>query len=618
MQEQTNWADLPEQLLRHTFESQHNALDNCAAACACKSWRAAVNSSHIQSLHLHSDDLSQSWQTSSFFKSRCSLGELKLTAGHCSKDLETFANSSKNTPCVSLLCDSLHVDMSWAHLLHVHTDALAQIKHLVTVPKVHAANGQYAFADLRHLTQLKTLKMLSEDMTTVVQADAIIHSMRQCPATLEQLAIDGQDLGVLTDILYSLEDVLGTTLAQLTCLELTSTEIFLDEGSLACFTHLRSLSFEFSQVHAAVDSAANLTWLSGVTTLDLSGNTWFDLRISATGTVDMALVYSPAFNSFHGWPALEVLKIDGCNLFGPSTALHIPEVQDVQVHHHNHVTDSNRVRVNRHYSDFGEAMSFSYLPHCACFLVELRVFCEPVVRSAAVVQGIQHLLSTCQSLQVLYLENSGDKQPCHTHEQADLVLQDQQAVSLQELQLHYFCFTQIDLRRACSLTSLVLQCADATIVNICYTDCELFLPHSLRFFEFRGRALFAPSSRFKLEDCDSLIKLVITPVVPSSVWSNYAYNIPVLPSSLHHLEFAQRDSDGEEMWVNGHVSGRDWQCLSACTNLEHLTLPSKAYLTPWLRNWIKSARHLHIVEYYADSWLGNLRPPSLYMGADLG
>ena len=94
-----------------------------------------------------------------------SLRELKLTAGHRSKEeIVTFANSSKNIPCVSLLCDSLHVDMSWAHLLHVHTDALAQIKHLATVPKV-AANEQYAFADLRHLTQLKTFKMLSEDMT---------------------------------------------------------------------------------------------------------------------------------------------------------------------------------------------------------------------------------------------------------------------------------------------------------------------------------------------------------------------------------------------------------------------------------------------------------------------
>ncbi len=598
MQEQTNWADLSEQLLLRTFESQHNALDDCAAACACKSWHSAVNSSHIQSLHLHSFHLSQTWRTSSFFKSRCSLGELKLTAGHCSKEeIATFANSSRNIPCVSLLCDSLHVDMSWSQLLHVHTDALAQVKHLVTMPKVHAANEQYAFADLRHLTQLKTLKVHSEDFATESHnADAIIHSMRQCPATLEQLAIDGQGICYLKDVAPSLEHVLGTTSAHLTCLELTDAILVLDKGSLACFTHLRSLSFGQSQVHAAVDNAANLTWLSGLATLNLAGSTWFDLKRSAAGNVEDRPHFAAAFTSFQGWPALEILKINGYNLFGPLTALHIPEVQDVQVYHHSHVTDSNRVRVRRHYSKIDEVMSLSYLPHCACFLVELRVFFLPVQRSAAVVQGMQHLLSSCQSLQVLHLMNSGGEQPYHSYEQADLVLQDQQAVSLQELRLHYFCFTQVDLCRACSLTSLVLECVDATFANICYTDCELFLPHSLRFFEFRGHALFAPSSKFKLEDCDSLVKLVIT---PSSVYSNYAYNIPVLPGSLHHLEFAQ--SEGEEMWVNG----RDWQCLSACTNLERLTLPSKQYLTPWIRKWIKSARHIHIVEYkFGPGWLG--------------
>ena len=113
MQEQTFWADLSEQLLLRTFESQHNALDNCAAACACKSWRSAVNRSHIQSLHLHAHHLSDSWQMSSFFKSRCPVGELKLTSGHCFKEeIVTSANPSRNIPFESLLCDSLHIDMS--------------------------------------------------------------------------------------------------------------------------------------------------------------------------------------------------------------------------------------------------------------------------------------------------------------------------------------------------------------------------------------------------------------------------------------------------------------------------------------------------------------------------
>jgi len=52
MQEQTDWADLSEQLLLRTFESQYNAPDNCAAACACKSWRSAATYSLFTCIHI--------------------------------------------------------------------------------------------------------------------------------------------------------------------------------------------------------------------------------------------------------------------------------------------------------------------------------------------------------------------------------------------------------------------------------------------------------------------------------------------------------------------------------------------------------------------------------------
>ncbi|KAL0045061.1 hypothetical protein WJX82_006827 [Trebouxia sp. C0006] len=51
----SDWSSLAEQLLVHVFEQQHNALDNCAAACTCATWRRVVNSSHISLLHLHAD-----------------------------------------------------------------------------------------------------------------------------------------------------------------------------------------------------------------------------------------------------------------------------------------------------------------------------------------------------------------------------------------------------------------------------------------------------------------------------------------------------------------------------------------------------------------------------------
>jgi len=48
-----DWSTLPAQVLVQACELQRNALDNCAAACACQSWRSAVSGSRIQSLQLH-------------------------------------------------------------------------------------------------------------------------------------------------------------------------------------------------------------------------------------------------------------------------------------------------------------------------------------------------------------------------------------------------------------------------------------------------------------------------------------------------------------------------------------------------------------------------------------
>ena len=85
MTQPSDWAALPVQLLIDAFEFQGYALDNCAAACVCKSWQAAVNSSFVSTLHLHMHD-SFSWSSSlvqwhAFLNARSSIGELKLTAG---------------------------------------------------------------------------------------------------------------------------------------------------------------------------------------------------------------------------------------------------------------------------------------------------------------------------------------------------------------------------------------------------------------------------------------------------------------------------------------------------------------------------------------------------------
>ena len=85
MTQPSHWAALPCQLLRGAFELQSNALDNCAAACVCKSWQSAVNSSFVSKLHLHihhRDSLpSRLAHWRAFLAARSRIGELKLSAG---------------------------------------------------------------------------------------------------------------------------------------------------------------------------------------------------------------------------------------------------------------------------------------------------------------------------------------------------------------------------------------------------------------------------------------------------------------------------------------------------------------------------------------------------------
>ena len=88
-QQLSDWAALPVQLLRQAFESQNNGLDNCAAACVCTSWKAAVNSSFVKVLHLHissGSSLSSSlMQWRAYLAAQSSIGELNMTAGDSSR-----------------------------------------------------------------------------------------------------------------------------------------------------------------------------------------------------------------------------------------------------------------------------------------------------------------------------------------------------------------------------------------------------------------------------------------------------------------------------------------------------------------------------------------------------
>ena len=98
-----------------------------------------------------------------------------------------------------------------------------------------------------------------------------------------------------------------------------------DGDTITCLCKLSSFSAAFSEIWADVNKLDQLTKL---TSLDLAKSTWRGLN-ARTGLPSPDLVRP--FASFTGWPELKVFKAAGCNLFGPSTKLDLPGVQQIQV-----------------------------------------------------------------------------------------------------------------------------------------------------------------------------------------------------------------------------------------------------------------------------------------------
>ena len=137
---EVQWSCLSTHLLINIFELQHNALDNCAAACVCSTWRTAVNSSHISSLHLHAvwPSFNRHWR--SFFSSRVSIGHLKLTSDlEFLEDLQqgqdqVWEDIKANGCClesIPIKTEVLDIGGDFGHGLHLYTDQHPDLKHLV-------------------------------------------------------------------------------------------------------------------------------------------------------------------------------------------------------------------------------------------------------------------------------------------------------------------------------------------------------------------------------------------------------------------------------------------------------------------------------------------------------
>ncbi len=563
----------------HVFEQQHNALDNCAAACTCASWRTAVNSSHISSLHLHADQAPYGSHWKHFFASRRSFGHLRLTAGDKSVEGEVANNfgepssRSDSLQGIPLACDCLSVDTTFADMLPQYIQQPAKLKQLAVTWDCNWVNwtnfGTFAFPNLTHLAELTTLQIRAKNGSGSPPAELIRYNLNRCPETLERVTLDGLSLWHQDGQRSAIQQVLKSAAASLTCLELLRCEFTFGGSSISCLAHLKSLSFQGSTVWA---DPSDITMLTDLTLLDLSESEW---NWPKHDDLPVRLLFT-------GWSALQLLKLSDCSLFNQRTALHLPGVVDLQLDWVPVSTGSSTLRICTHCAD--EQCVFDMLPH-ANLLVELDLSVDQLgsyiayASSQKLAERLGWLLSLCHRLQSFRFTGFSSVGNLDAEE---MVVNRHNGACLHRLSLSRVSFRLLDLQNAVSLTSLELHNVDAA------PDFTLVLPPWLQSFEFTGSYLFTPQARHVLLACTCLNKLTL---VGKGVITLAQFNMPLLPKSLRHLDIQTSRAD------RGWIDCCDWKCLNACTNIEYLRLPSPEHLVGYLKAWVHGACHLHIVEF---------------------
>ena len=576
----SDWSSLAEQLLVHVFEQQHNALDNCAAACTCATWRRVVNSSHISLLHLHADQAPYGNHWRHFFASRCSFGHLRLTAGDKSvegKVVDNFGDPSSRSNSlqgIPLACDCLSVDTTFAGMLPKYIQQPASLKQLAVTWDCNWVNWTnfetFAFPNLNHLAELTTLQIRAEKGSGSPPAELVQYNMNRCPETLKHVTLDRLSLQHRDGQRSAIQQGLGSAAASLTCLELSRCDFGFGGSSISCLAHLKSLSFQGSTVWS---DPSDITMLTNLSLLDLSESEWHWPKRYHSRVPVMLL--------FTGWSALQVLKLSKCSLFGSESVLRLPNVVNLQLHWAPVSIGSSTLRICSHLAS--QQWMFDLLPH-ANWLAELDILLEPLAsyndyaQSHVFAERIVGLLSLCHRLQSFTFTGA---MLTGFLDAEKLVVDRDSAACLHRLSLSKVCFQLLDLHTAVHVTSLELHNVDAV------AGFTLMLPPRVQSFEFTGTYLFTLQARQALSAYTCLNKLKV-------VYDNHAgkrlmkFGMPLLPNSLHHLDI---------QISRGWVDCCDWKCLRACTNIEHLRLPSPKHLVGYLKAWIHGARHLHIVEF---------------------
>ena len=587
MSSPSNWNAIPTEVLQGAFELQQNGLANCAAARSCIAWRDVARRSHVNSFHLHAntDYQEQFWHR--LLAARPSVDTLKLE--RLIRISDSYALQRSDVTAIATIssiptsCRSLSLNEFAAYGLRQYIIKTPDVQQLsLQWNGVQAETQRFhslpSFAALHQLTELKIY--MRNDFLGVSFAPLV----KSCPSTLRSLILHGfgcsveQEQPPVSSVrsLRLLEDHLPA----LTLLELGRSVVTIPGDGITCLSKLKSLSFFGSDIY--VDGELEVSLLTNLTHLNLTEATcfWEDAWVEALDT-------------FTAWPALQMLKAHGCNIFDKHTRMDLTTVLEVHV---DHIDSVKGLGLPGQQSHVGTDFSHFALPD------------DHPSREDA------HLFKSVVGLAL----NVNAQDPIHKAFAVDFLCRFAELCSIKSLNLIFGC---CDLTRSLSF----LGDSFANLVNLsihglhphghaldlqplsCLISLDINgmdqpeplesikLPCKLEGFKYAGFSLFLQSTEHNLDKLPCLTVVTLwLPEIPgvTSRYVNQGWHIPRLPLSLRHFTV-------EDLGDQFRRGDFDWSGLQGCPNLEHLTLAC-LQLSEQLKEWLRSARYLYIIEHEAN------------------
>ena len=565
MSRDSNWNTLPADVLQRAFELQREGLANCGAASSCVAWRDVARESLVNYLHLHAatDRQEQFW--SRLLAARRRIDTLKLTSQRdCGRtnDVYTIYRSDElagaTIGSIPTACRSLSLSEFIAYGLEQYIRKSPEVQQL-SIEWNGLQAGHSSFHSLPSFAPLHQLTQLTVCMRNDLNGESFSSLMKSCPNTVENLILEGfgslvEDEQPPVRAVHSVM-LLEFHLPALTRLELTHSVVRIPGEDITCLSKLKNLSLSNSDIY--VDGQLEVTLLTDLTHLDLTDATcyWEDAWVDA-------------LDAFTAWPSLVIFKSYSCNLFDESTTMDVSTVREVHIDHFPRFAQP-RPDQEGHVRVHGASI-FLYDSNRAATIVDLMIN-EPIdTHSQETLLGYVAAHCPVQSLSLLSLpsrpfEFPGSDLSGLRHLAIARLHPATQSVDLQSLS----CLTSLELSHVESCQELPLK--------------SILLPSKLEMFTYLGFSLFLGEIKHNLHELPSLTKVTLH----IDYARRQSFCLPQLPFGLQHLVLAGTHWSWPDC---------DWSGLQGCPDLQHLTLAIDQQLSGQLKQWVRLARCLYVVD----------------------